>query len=235
MPEFHSQKDGTERAGADPLVIGLNIRYMRYVRGWSQLELSKRSGISRTTLIRIEEGKPAYSGTIRRIAAAFGISVTEIYVTTRFRNVLDDSSTFVKHCRQQDYWHALEDNRKCKPTDSQELIQSAQERFRLGSLGFVPAFATGMEFLLPVGPGINRLEVYGKFQKPNMPQFEVNAIYCLKGSLRIVVDGEVVCIEPGEACALHSSSSFSIEPIAARTQQLPCEVLLLGSGRQKVG
>jgi DNA-binding Xre family transcriptional regulator len=41
-------------------------------------DLSKESGVHRNTIHRIEQGKPAYTSTIRKLAAALDVEPSEL-------------------------------------------------------------------------------------------------------------------------------------------------------------
>ena len=60
--------------------LGERIWELREERGWSQAELSRISGVARTTLTHIETGKNPFprTPTLRRLARAFGIDVSEL-------------------------------------------------------------------------------------------------------------------------------------------------------------
>ena len=56
--------------------IGLRILTLRKMRGWSQDELARRSGLQRTHISRIEQGKYAVTlETIQAIAEALDMTV----------------------------------------------------------------------------------------------------------------------------------------------------------------
>ncbi len=214
--------------------IGINVRFMRQIRGWTQTVLAQRSGVSRTTLKRIEDGTPGFGQTVFKIAQAFEVPLSELVVTKRFQNVLDETDRRVIHRRERDYWFALEDKRLKKPLDSHELIQDPAERRRLGELGYVPAFACGMDFFLPVGPGINRLELYGRLDQPRMLQYNVNALHCLDGEIRVVWEDEEVVLFPQDVIALRTKEPFYLEPVQKPNVAWPARAMLLGADRCRV-
>lgn len=56
----------------------LKITRLREGRGWSKLELSRRTKISPADITRIEQGRfIPYPGQLRRLAKVFGISGSE--------------------------------------------------------------------------------------------------------------------------------------------------------------
>ena len=59
--------------------IGLNVLYQRRLRGWTQEELSSRSGISRARISDIENGKETFTlVSIMSLGAAFEIDYREL-------------------------------------------------------------------------------------------------------------------------------------------------------------
>lgn len=55
------------------------LREQRQKRALSQQELADRSGLSRTTIIKLEGGREAWPQTVRKLARALGIKVTDLY------------------------------------------------------------------------------------------------------------------------------------------------------------
>lgn len=61
------------------LVDGRTVQRLRGERGWSCVELSKRSGVTDRTIQRIEANEVrANAATAYKIATAFGIDVDEL-------------------------------------------------------------------------------------------------------------------------------------------------------------
>jgi transcriptional regulator with XRE-family HTH domain len=54
------------------------LRQFRQQRVMSISDLSKESGVHRNTIHRIEQGKPAYTSTIRKLAAALDVKPSEL-------------------------------------------------------------------------------------------------------------------------------------------------------------
>lgn len=55
------------------------LREQRIKRAFSQQELADRSGLSRTTIIKLEGGREAWPQTVRKLAKALQIKVTDLY------------------------------------------------------------------------------------------------------------------------------------------------------------
>jgi transcriptional regulator with XRE-family HTH domain len=51
-----------------------SLRNIRWLKMWTQTDLAKHSGVSRTTIVRLEAGELAQAGTIRKLANALGVS-----------------------------------------------------------------------------------------------------------------------------------------------------------------
>lgn len=57
------------------MTLGDDIRQDRIARGWSQVELAERSGVSRPTIARVERGDDVSTATVGKITAALGLDV----------------------------------------------------------------------------------------------------------------------------------------------------------------
>jgi len=68
----------SQQAGSPQLAIGQRIRAARLRKGWHQLDLAAKAGVSRTTLFQLERGSiPApRATTLHRLAAALEIPVS---------------------------------------------------------------------------------------------------------------------------------------------------------------
>lgn len=54
------------------------LREQRNKRALSQQELAERSGVSRTTIIKLEAGRDAWPQTVRKLAAALHIKPADL-------------------------------------------------------------------------------------------------------------------------------------------------------------
>lgn len=59
----------------DPTRFGEVIREARQKRGWSQVELGDRAGVSRPTIARIEGNNDVTTATIAKVAQALGLKL----------------------------------------------------------------------------------------------------------------------------------------------------------------
>lgn len=57
----------------------------RALRGWSQLDLSQKSGVNRSTVCMMEKGNPVRPETAKRIADTLGMTVADLFEITDVR------------------------------------------------------------------------------------------------------------------------------------------------------
>ena len=60
--------------------LGQRIRLLRVQKGWSQEELAQQSGLHRTYISSVEQGKRNLAAlNLRSLAEAYGISISELF------------------------------------------------------------------------------------------------------------------------------------------------------------
>jgi len=59
-------------------VDGMKLKELRRERVMSITDLSEESGVHRNTIHRIEQGSPAYTSTIRKLAKALGVEPRDL-------------------------------------------------------------------------------------------------------------------------------------------------------------
>jgi transcriptional regulator with XRE-family HTH domain len=76
-----------ERVGNSPLYhfeeevhTMATVRELREQAGWNQAELAVRAGVSVSSVSRIENGRKPNKGTLKLIANALGVDVSEITI-----------------------------------------------------------------------------------------------------------------------------------------------------------
>jgi transcriptional regulator with XRE-family HTH domain len=70
------QHPSRHRTSSDVLVP--RLRSVRLQVALSQEELAARSGVSRTTIIKLEAGREAWPQTVRKLAAALGVKPADL-------------------------------------------------------------------------------------------------------------------------------------------------------------
>ena len=76
------QPESRVRASLVVLVSVPRLRYWRQRRSLSQEELEQASGVSRSTIIKLEAGRPAWPRTIRKLATALRVKPEELLALT---------------------------------------------------------------------------------------------------------------------------------------------------------
>jgi DNA-binding XRE family transcriptional regulator len=69
---FHSEYGGC------PVLRAPHLRMLREQRALSQSDLAERSRVTQVTISRIENGKAAHPGTVRKLAEALGVEPGEL-------------------------------------------------------------------------------------------------------------------------------------------------------------
>lgn len=64
--------------GANPVVKVPSLVRCRLERAFSQRELGERAGVSHVTIARLERGSDAHPRTIRKLAAALGMTPSQL-------------------------------------------------------------------------------------------------------------------------------------------------------------
>ena len=61
-------------------LLGQKLRWLRFMRHWSQEELAHASGLHRTYISAIEQAKCSVGlDNIEKLALAFGLSISELF------------------------------------------------------------------------------------------------------------------------------------------------------------
>lgn len=72
------QPESRLRASLVVLATVPRLKYWRQRRSLSQEELYELSGVSRSTIIKLEGGRPAWPKTVRKLAAALHVKPDEL-------------------------------------------------------------------------------------------------------------------------------------------------------------
>jgi transcriptional regulator with XRE-family HTH domain len=70
MPKGHGPRP-------DP-VIGKHLQRVRLLRGWSQVEVARRAGLTNKTVCRIETGQSANAVSLRKVCTVFGLTLEAV-------------------------------------------------------------------------------------------------------------------------------------------------------------
>lgn len=196
-----------DESSLDRFVLGRNIRELRRVRGWSIDMLAKRAGVAPYTVLRMEQGLPSTESRRTRIAYALDTVVERLSKV----GALGRNDVAV-HTAADDSWMGLIDRRLVIPDDNDELVQSADERGRLGRLGFVTQFVKVLRCRLPKGKllaGI--LEIYADLPASKYLGGEIFA-FALRRDSYLNLDGERFLLVEGSATTFDCTKPFFFSP-----------------------
>ena len=194
-------------------VFGSNVRDLRRVRGWSIDALAKRAGVASHTVHRIEHGYPSTKTRRTRIALALDTIVERLE-----RSETPERSDLAQHEANDDNWLSLIDWRPIIPEDNEQAIQSADERGRLGRLGFVTQFVKILRCRLPKGKLVaGVLELYGDLPPSTYLGGEIFS-FALKGDSYLNHDGKLFLMKEGSASTFDCTKPFFFTPVESITR-----------------
>lgn len=223
------RRSPSDPPGLDRAHIGERIRQARLMRGYTQEEAAKLSSLGVTTLFKIESGRSVRMISIKRLCLALGLAYDDL--AQRRTVIHKEAGPPVVHQPQNSVWTAIGDQRKHIPVDNADLIQTPEERRRLGRLGLVPVFCSSPGFIMPEGPGAVLIELYGPRVGPiNERIYRDCIVYCQRGRLRLVISGTAVELGPGGFVGYVSRDLQSIEPSDPSDEEVTT-FLWLGANR----
>lgn len=202
------------------------------MRGLSQEELARRSGVAVKTIYRGELGAPMRTGTFAKICKALDSTMEQLKVGTL--QSVSGNVKFGFHPADREFWiYSRATRRTNTPDDELERIQNPEERKRLGLTGLVPTFGTVMDFIMPQGPGLLKIELYGKFmERLNDAIYREGIFMPIQGRVRIGILEDVVELGPGDMMGYHTKDLQFIEPAPEmRPEDLPVVIHWVGGVR----
>lgn len=213
----------------DPNLIAENVRVTRMMLRMRQEELAVLSDLSLRTIRRIESGIPTSRGTLSKVCK--GLDVTFHQLTSSPTNVVGSQIPYGIHHREENIWYYPNTVARPKiPSDEAERIQDPNERRRLGKLGLVPMFACSSSFLMPEGPGVLQMELFGRLEEVfNADVYRMAVIYCVRGEIELFVRDEIISIGEGDLFGYETKDMRWMQP--AEGQDLPAAILWIGAIR----
>ncbi len=220
-----------DRADLDWSLVGENIRWWRHATSVTQSELTARSGLTAMTIYNAEKGRPVSTRTLKKIAVALEIPVSELCLDQRLAQNRDQG--YFLHRAETTVWWPLGVKRQ---TGRAEPIYSeidAAERRRVAILGFVAGFVHSTQFVMPEGPGINYIELYGKLEEAiNQTLYKDAILLCQEGEVIATIKGSPVLLANGDAIGFSTKHLTSLEPSPRMTPaDLPVRLLWVGANR----
>lgn len=213
----------------DAKLVGENVRITRMMLHVSQEELALLSGLGLRTVRRIENGIPTSRSTLNKVCK--GLDVTLHQLTVSPTNVVGSQMEYGVHRRAENVWYYPNTVARPKiPSDEAERIQNPDERIRLGKLGLVPMFACSSSFIMPEGPGVLQMELFGRLEEVfNAEVYRMAVVYCLRGHLEVSLRQGDIALGEGDILGYETNDMRWMQPAAG--QELPVAILWIGAIR----
>ncbi|RYG33520.1 XRE family transcriptional regulator [bacterium] len=191
---------------ASPKTIGDRIQHYRHIRNLTREETAARAGISRTTLLRLERGLPAHESTIRKVAKALQVYPPHLFLPDEEWN-----RPYQVHRADDNPWYPTA-KLKERPGQIEPDIQSADERNRLGHLGYFGAFVRPITIVLrDADLGVGVAEFYANYHKL-MRHPGLEFLYITHGEVVVTIGEEEVLLKQGEAITFWGEVPHNYRP-----------------------
>lgn len=200
-----------------PVALGDRLRRARTRQGRSIRDLADAAGLSKSSIVRLEQGGGTYPMTVVKVCAALGLHVARL----RDSESAGDDKLAV-HRVTDDRWYDLVDF-GAGPLGNVDRPLTAEERAHFAAQGVhVPIVVLGSR--LRDGQLLsNVVEVYGRSVTREHPGEEF--VYVLDGTASITVGETTVTLAPGESLAFRSAEPHTYAP--AEGSRLPVRLLMV--------
>ena len=180
------------------VTFGENVRTERTLRGWSIERLAHLAEMAVDTVFRIERGMPSTIRSRSKVCRALQSSYDRMLLKPHTMG-----KGYAVHKRSDDWWVVHWGKRPQRhPEEESQRIQAAEERRRVGGLGFVSHFVRMLNCRLPKGKLVaGVLELYGEGARSRYLAGEV-FIFVLSGSVRVVFGQDEFLLEQGESATI---------------------------------
>ncbi|MGB3545186.1 helix-turn-helix domain-containing protein [Rubrivirga sp.] len=198
---------GTVLAGTDPVMLGGRLRRVRLARGTSIRDLADEAGISKNSVVRLEQGRGTNPTTILRVCSALGLHLEPLIAG----DVVEASVARVHHAKD-DLWYDMTDF-GAGPLEGADGPIDTHARQRAVASGEAVVPLNILKSRLPDGrvmPTI--LELYGPSELRTHPGEEF--VYVIDGRVRVDVGPESYVLETGESLTFHSAEPHAYAPEA---------------------
>ncbi len=198
--------------------LGGRLRRARLRQGRSIRDLAEAAGLSKTSIVRLEQGKGTFPITIVKVCAALGLHLAGLTDT-----ITSPSQNVAVHYRADDRWYDMTDF-GAGPLGGQDRPLSTAERAEYAAQGVaVPLLYVRSR--LPEGrllPAV--LEVFARSETRSHPGEEM--VYVLNGQAQVHVGEETYLLSEGESITFYSAEPHSYAPAPGYTDAaLPVRLL----------
>ena len=197
--------------------LGDRLRRARMRQGRSIRELADAAGLSKSSIVRLEQGGGTYPMTIVKVCAALGLHVARL----RDPDSAGDDRIAV-HRLGDDRWYDLTDF-GAGPLGGVDRPLTAEERAELARQGVAVPIVVLASRLSDGQLLSNVVEIYATSEPREHPGEEF--VYVLDGAAKITVGSTVTVLQRGESMVFRSVEPHTYAP--ADGSALPARVLMV--------
>jgi transcriptional regulator with XRE-family HTH domain len=184
-------------------VVGQRLRRARLKQGLSIRELAAKAEVSKTSIVRLEQGQPTFASTIVRICQALGLHLAGLADPRQ----IDEFA--VVHRNEDDRWFDMTDfgagplGGKDKPLSEAERQKLSKDKIAVALLYLRSRLQGGL--ILPA-----LLEIYDRSEVRSHPGEEM--VYILEGTVRVFVGDQTFDLKTGECLTFWSAEAHAYAP-----------------------
>ncbi len=198
--------------------LGDRLRRARLRQGRSIRELATASGLSKTSIVRLEQGGATYPITVVKVCAALGLHLASLANPSG-----EGNENAALHRHADDRWFDLTDF-GAGPLGGLERPLSHQERANFVAAGAGVPLLILKSRLLEGRLLSTVIEVFGPSAPRSHPGEEF--VFVLEGSAQLTVGTETYQLQQGESIVFRSAEPHAYAPSPSQPEQ-PLPVRLL--------
>lgn len=180
-------------------VVGQRLRRARLKQGLSIRELAAKAEVSKTSIVRLEQGQPTFASTVVRVCKSLGLHLAGLADPRQ----IDEFA--VVHRAEDDRWFDMTEF-GAGPLGGADRPLAASERVGKAAVALLylrNRLEGGM--MLPA-----LLEIYERSETRSHPGEEM--VYVLEGTVRVYVGDQVFDLASGECVTFWSAEEHAYEP-----------------------
>lgn len=216
---------GCEDINVAAKLVGPRVRKLREARGLTLRELAIRIGMSKNTLLRLEQGLPIAEPLFLKLCDALQ-TVPPNLLATEEEWVLP----YRVHRGGDAPWR-IAFRRAKAPARLQDFAVAGDEaeRSRIGGLSFVTGFLQSLDCNIREGKlQAAVLELYGNQEKAGFRHSGEEFVYCLHGRLKLSISTHTLILEEGDSVTFWSRYRHRYESDLSPTDPLgPTKMLMV--------
>lgn len=206
-------------AGRDPALLAENVRRRREEQGWSMSRLFRETGVSMSTLRRIERGEGCTLTVERKLAAALRTAEGRLWQRYEWQKTFPRPLAEARwhfmvweECQRYLRRQGLDEAHDSFPYDP-DSIQDEAERLRLGHNGLATAFFRLTSAVFKTGSTVSSvLELYGSLPG-SLEDGTYAYFYGLRGGVRVHSGETAIELREGDVLTMEYESPSSLEPL----------------------